>query len=178
LKCDLLQQSLAATCKAESAEAAKIAGQVREAIAHTRMLARGLSPAPLGTNGLMSGLEELASSVTELFRVSCRFECEVPVLVENDIVATHLYRIAQEAITNAVRHGKSKNIVLRLFSRGGKTSLSIEDDGIGFPQKLQPISGMGLRIMKSRAEMIGAALDVRRIGRKGTVVTCEAETRP
>ena len=123
---------------------------------------------------MMNGLEELASSVTELFRVSCRFECEAPVLVENDI-ATHLYRIAQEAMTNAIRHGKSKNIVLRLFSTGGKMTLSIEDDGIGFPQKLQPVSGMGLRIMKSRAEMIGAVLDVRRIGRKGTVITCEAQ---
>jgi signal transduction histidine kinase len=178
LKCDLLQQNLQAISKTESAEAANIAGQVRKAIAHTRMLARGLSPTPLGANGLMSGLEDLASSVTELFRVSCRFECEAPVLVENDIVATHLYRIAQEAMTNAIRHGRSKNIVLRLFSKDGKMTLSIEDDGIGFPQKLRPVSGMGLRIMKARAEMIGAVLDVRRIGRKGTAIICEAQLHP
>jgi signal transduction histidine kinase len=133
LTCDLLQQSLAATSIAESTAAAKIARAVREAIAHARMLPRGLSPAPLGANGLMSGLEELASNVTELFHVSCRFEYEAPVLAENDAVATHLYRIAQEAIANAITHGKSKKIVLKLSGRGGKTSLSIEDDGIGFP---------------------------------------------
>ena len=178
LTCDLLQQSLAATSKAESAGAAKIARQLREAISHARMLARGLSPAAPGANGLMSGLAELASSVTELFQVSCRFECEPPVLVENDVAATHLYRIAQEAISNAVTHGKSKNIVLKLSGRGGKTSLSIEDDGIGFPDNLEPGVGMGLRIMKSRADMIGAILDVRRKDPKGTTVTCEAETRP
>jgi signal transduction histidine kinase len=178
LTCDLLQQSLAATSKAESAGAAKIARQLREAISHARMLARGLSPAAPGANGLMSGLAELASSVTELFQVSCRFECEPPVLVENDVAVTHLYRIAQEAISNAVTHGKSKNIVLKLSSRGGKTSLSIEDDGIGFPDNLEPGVGMGLRIMKSRADMIGAILDVRRKDPKGTIVTCEAETRP
>jgi signal transduction histidine kinase len=178
LTCDLLQQSLAATSKAESAGAAKIARQLREAISHARMLARGLSPAAPGANGLMGGLAELASSVTELFQVSCRFECEPPVLVENDVAATHLYRIAQEAISNAVTHGKSKNIVLKLSGRGGKTSLSIEDDGIGFPDNLEPGVGMGLRIMKSRADMIGAILDVRRKDPKGTIVTCEAETRP
>ena len=176
LRCDLLQQSLAATSKAESALAAKIAREVREAIARTRMLARGLSPAPLGANGLISGFEELASSVTELFHVSCRFECEAPVLVESDVAATHLYRIAQEAITNAITHGKSKNIVLRLSRRAGKTSLTIEDDGIGFRGSMEPRSGMGLRIMRYRAEMIGAILDVRRKHPSGTIVTCEAET--
>jgi signal transduction histidine kinase len=174
LRCDLLQQSLATTSKAESAGAAKIAREVRGVIAHTRMVARGLSPTPVGAHGLMSGLKELASTVTELFHVSCRFECEPSLLVENDLAATHLYRIAQEAITNAIRHGKSKNIVLRLSRRDGKTSLSIED-GIGFPDHLEPGAGMGLRIMKYRAEMIDAILDVRRRDPKGTIVTCEAE---
>ena len=124
----------------------------------------------------MSGFEELASTVTELFHVSCRFECEPSLLVENDLAATHLYRIAQEAITNAITHGKSKNIVLRLSGKGGKTSLSVEDDGIGFPDNVEPGAGMGLRIMKYRAEIIGAILDVRRKDPKGTIVTCEAET--
>lgn len=178
LACDLLQQSLAKTSKDESAGVAKIARELREAIAHTRMLARGLSPAPLGANGLMSGFEHLASSVTELFHVSCQFESEPPVLIENDSATTHLYRIAQEAITNAITHGKSKNIVLRLSGRGGKTSLSIEDDGIGFPDSPEPGTGMGLRIMKYRAEMIGAILDVRRKGQNGTIVTCEAKRSP
>jgi two-component system, LuxR family, sensor kinase FixL len=98
------------------------------------------------------------------------------VLVEDDVAATHFYRIAQESITNAITHGKSKNIVLRLSGRGGKTSLSIEDDGIGFPDSLKPGTGMGLRIMKYRAEMIGAILDVRRKDPMGTIVTCEART--
>jgi signal transduction histidine kinase len=176
LRCDLLQQNLAATSKAESAGAAKIARELRAAITHTRMLAHGLSPTPLGAHGVASGLEELASSMTELFRVSCRFECEAPVLIENDIAATHLYRIAQEAISNAITHGKSKNIIVRLSARGGKTTLIIEDDGIGFPGSPEPGAGMGLRIMKYRADMIGAVLDVRRKDRAGTIVICEVQT--
>ena len=88
------------------------------------------------------------------------------------MVATHLYRIAQEAITNAVKHGRAKSIVVNLNSSADRATLTITDDGAGFPAGASATGGLGLRIMKYRAEMIGASLRIGPADSKGTTVAC------
>src|SRR4026208_250278 len=113
----VLGQKLAAKSHAERARAALIARHVRDAIGHTRSLARGLAPVTLESEGLMSALHELTTNVTKMFNVSCTLECEQMVLFNDQTIASHLFRIAQEAVSNAIRHGKAKNIVLQLKER-------------------------------------------------------------
>src|SRR2546421_1866299 len=172
LMSEVLEQKLSRKSKTEAAQAAKIAEGVRAAIGDTRMLARGLSPVDVESNGLMSALQELASNTEKLFHVACRFECPQPVLVDNHAAATHLYRIAQEAINNAIKHGKARVIAVRLTVQSNQASLTVTDDGRGFVVKPEQTSGMGLRIMKYRAGMIGATLEIRRANGRGMLVAC------
>src|SRR6266542_2846028 len=120
LMCEVLQQKLAAKSKAEAGRVSEIARHVREAITHTRNLARGLSPVQLDANGLMSALQELAVNVEKMFKIECRFQCDEPILVQNNEAVTHLYRIAQEAINNAIKHGKANRIIITFQPIGDK----------------------------------------------------------
>jgi len=172
LMCQVLEQKLAVKSKSEAERAGEIARHVREAITHTRSLARGLSPVEFEANGFMSALQELAAHVQKLFQVECRFECPEPVLIQSNTAATHLYRIAQESINNAIKHGKARRIVIALRFSDGGVVLAVTDDGSGFPAKLKTPAGMGLRIMKYRAGMLGASLEFRRANGRGTVVSC------
>ena len=172
LMSQVLEQQLAKKSHPTAAQAGRIAEHVREAIAQTRMLARGLSPVSMEANGLMSALEELTKTITELFDIECRFECEETMLISDNAAATHLYRIAQEAINNAIKHGKARKIVVALERYKSNNRLRITDNGTGFPKELNDHSGMGLQIMKYRAGMIGASLEIQRADGKGTSVIC------
>jgi PAS domain S-box-containing protein len=167
----VLEQKLAEKSLAESTEAAKIVKLVNEAIHKTRELSRGLLPVLSDARGLMSALEQLAVEVEDVFRVSCRFECHEAVLLEDDAVATHLYHIAQEAVHNAIKHGRARNIVIGLAELEERFVMTIEDDGVGFPENPAP-TGMGLHIMSHRAKMVGGTLDVERRRTGGTLVAC------
>jgi two-component system, NarL family, sensor histidine kinase NreB len=147
-------------------EAERIAEHVRQAIAQTRALARGLSPVELDANGLMSALQELATNIEALFHVRCRFYCPAPMLISNNTVATHLFRIAQEAVSNAIKHGHARNVEIKMLSAAGEVQLSVSDDGRGLRASPPQGQGMGLRIMRYRAEMIGGALSVNPMGRE------------
>jgi PAS domain S-box-containing protein len=171
LMAEVLEQDLKS--KRDSAQAGRIAESVRRAISHTRMLARGLSPVEVENNGLMSALHELAQSTGALFHVACSFQCPAPVLVRDNAAATHLYRIAQEAINNAVKHGRARSIVIRLAAEGKTVRLRVEDDGAGFQEPPAGHHGMGLHIMKYRSEVVGAKLTVAPAPKRGTIVTCE-----
>lgn len=155
-----------------AAAARRVVALVEDGIALTRTLARGLTPVELAADGLMEAFEELSDSTSERFRVECRFECDVPVLIPEAVTATHLYRIAQEAINNAIKHGQSKHIIMQPAKTEAGAVLEILDDGAGLPDPLPAQHGMGLRIMAHRATMIGGALTVRRGPGGGTVVTC------
>src|SRR4029078_8630583 len=109
--CKVLADRLAEASRPESAEAAKIVSLVNEAIKITRDLARGLLPVVSEANGLMSALEHWAGEVSELFHVDCSFECGDGVLIHDEALADHLYRLAQEAVNNAIRHGHARVIV-------------------------------------------------------------------
>lgn len=172
LMSEILEQRLAKKSKTDAARAADVARQVREAISQTRLLARGLSPVVLESEGLMSALQELADNTERMFRVKCEFDCPGVVLVHNHTTATHLYRIAQEAVSNAIRHGKARRIVVSLSRAGERLALEIRDDGIGLPPDLSKAKGMGLRIMQYRAGMSGGTLAIQNLPEGGARVAC------
>jgi PAS domain S-box-containing protein len=166
------QDRLAEQRRDETEDAAKIVKLVNEAIRKTRELAHGLLPVLSDSQGLMSALHLWASEAQDIFGVSCRFECETPVLVQDVVMATHLYYIAQEAVTNAIRHGKPKNVLIRLAEDEEIATLLIQDDGIGISLPAGNIEGMGLRIMNYRASVIGGVLQIRTGAERGTTITC------
>jgi PAS domain S-box-containing protein len=156
----------------ETEDAAKIVKLVNEAIHKSRELARGLLPVVSDSQGLMSALQLWAAEVEDLFGISCCFQCEKPVLIHDESVATHLYRIAQEAVNNAIKHGEAGKILIQLTAGPERGRLTIEDNGHGIVEQGAGSSGIGLHIMKYRSGMIGGALEIRRRAARGTVVTC------
>lgn len=161
----------------EARESQKIVDLVEEGITLARGMAKGLHPVETQPDGLMQALDEFASTVSELYRTDCIFECDSPVLVENPTVATHLYRIAQEAVNNALRHARSARIVIRLESTQRGLALTILDDGAGIAEPL-PMTGMGLKIMADRAKVIGGLLTIQRQSEGGTEVSCILADHP
>jgi PAS domain S-box-containing protein len=167
------EAKLAEQKRAETDDAAKIVKLVNEAIHKTRELARGLLPVVSDSHGLMSALQMWAAEVEDLFGVSCCFECESAVLIHDVTMATHLYHIAQEAVNNAIKHGKAQEILIQLVAKNGIGRLAINDDGKGIMENRSSGHGMGLHIMNYRAAMIGGSLEIRRDPKKrGTIVTC------
>ena len=167
----VLEEKLSDKSMPEAAEAAKIVQMVNQAIDNTRQLARGLHPVAAERAGLMSALKKWASEVEELFHIRCRFQCQQRVYVYNVNVATHLYRIAQEAVNNAIRHGRSREITITLSARSGTGTLTIADNGTGFTEPgKQP--GMGLSIMNYRADMLGGSLKIHSKENSGVTVSC------
>ena len=173
LAAQVLEEKLTALKLPVAADAGKMVELVEQGIDLSRKLARGLSPVEMTADGLMLALEEYAAATSELFKVNCRFECDSPVLIHNATTAGHLYRIAQEAVGNAMKHGRAGNILIRLEAVEASTVLSIKDDGTGLPPGLSKSRGMGLRIMAHRSAMIGGAFHARRDESGGTLVTCE-----
>lgn len=170
-----LGQKLADRSLPETREADRLVELVEEAIELTRKLARGLHPVEMQAGQLIEGLQELAANASERFNVACKFEGGSIALSPdaNANVSIHLYRIAQEAITNAVRHGKAKHINLGLAAAAtGEMVLTVTDDGIGLPDDARNSKGMGLRIMTYRADMMGARFNIERLPAGGTRVTC------
>lgn len=171
----VLGKKFAPKFKDGASRANDIARHVREAIVQTRSLARGLSPVTLESEGLASALHEHALSMEKMFGVHCRFDYDSQVLVPNHAMATHLFRLAQEAISNAIKHGKATQISIHLKADPGWIYLGVSDNGSGFdPKKISRSNGMGLRIMKFRAGMIGGTLTVERNIEGGVLVMCSA----
>jgi PAS domain S-box-containing protein len=167
LKADLS----ASSTQARTAE--RIADLLDLAITEARQLARGLFPIRLQAEGLPPALEELARTTRERTGLECRFESGSIPSIEGKVAATHLYRIAQEAVSNAVRHSRAKAIWLRLSGSNGQLSLEIEDNGVGLPQNAQrEAGGMGLHIMDYRARAIGGRLSLNQGANAGTRVCC------
>ena len=170
----VLAKKLAPSAKSASARATDIAAAVREAISQTRLLARGLSPVTLESEGLMSALTELALNTEKMFRVRCDFICGEIVKFDDHAAATHLFRIAQEAVSNAIKHGRAKKLSIQLDEGPEHVCLSVTDNGGGFPEKFSQGKGMGLRIMQSRIGMVGGTLMIENSRGGGVCVTCTA----
>jgi PAS domain S-box-containing protein len=168
----VLEEKLSDKSLPEALEAAQIVKMLNQAIDNTRQLARGLHPVTAEPLGLMSALQKCASEVEGLFHIGCSFLCEKPLPLHDVNLATHLYRIAQEAVNNAIRHGKSRNIVIGLSGKNGAGVLTVQDDGDGFPKKQANQPGVGLSIMNYRADMVGGSLKVQPNEGRGITVTC------
>jgi signal transduction histidine kinase len=150
---------------------------VRDAISQTRLLARGHSPVTLEAEGLMAALAELTVNTEKMFRVRCEFDCPEIVKFNDYAAATHVFRIAQEAVSNAIKHGKAKRISLQLRQETDGVSMRVTDDGVGFPENFSGGSGMGLRIMQARIGMVGGTLRVEENPAGGVTVFCHASQK-
>lgn len=156
----------------EAAIAAEVTELLEQGVGQIRDLARGLMPMQMYEAGLAAALEQLAASVSRLQNTTCRFQQEGPVTVEAPSMAIHLYRIAQEAIHNAVRHGSAHTIDISLQKNGSMAMLSIQDDGCGISRAPVRSDGMGLSIMKYRSRLIGGTLEIDEPKIGGTNVRC------
>jgi PAS domain S-box-containing protein len=172
LKSESLAQTLEKKSKPQAAQAGEIARHVRDVLGQTRSLARGLSPFIIESEGLISALRELAVTTERLFSAKCHFVEDGTVSMADQGVATHLYRIAQEAVTNAIKHGKAGAVEISLTTTNHKILLSISDNGVGFRFAAQAGNGMGVRTMRYRAGIIGAALLVQAHAQGGTKILC------
>jgi signal transduction histidine kinase len=168
----VLGEKLAAKSSPETEDAKEIVKLIEGSITLTRNLARGISPVEMETEGLITALYEFSANISQLFKVNCRFDCESPPAINDATTATHLYRIAQEAVNNAIRHGKPKQIIISLSNQKKRAELTIEDDGAGLPEDWQKSRGIGTRIMAHRATMIGGTFSIEPNPTGGTFVKC------
>jgi chemotaxis methyl-accepting protein methylase/signal transduction histidine kinase len=167
-----LNQRLKASDQEAAQTAQKIASTAQDALEHVRRLSRGLFPADVDGVGFLETLRQLATTTESLHKVLCSVECDTLIAIPNSRVATQLYRIAQEAVTNALRHAEAKHIAIRLRAKAGTTTLMVLDDGVGIHHRVPNEDGIGLRIMRHRATSIGAVFSVGSRAEGGTVVTC------
>lgn len=172
----ILARDLARESPAKAPQALEIAENTRQTLVRARMLARGLTPAVIGSEGLAGALRELAANAEGIFRIRCVYDGPDTVQVRDEVTALHLYRIAQEAISNAVRHGSAREVCMLLTSDEDRITMLIRDNGSGIPQPLPQTSGIGLRTMRYRAGFVGAALDIRPGATGGTEIACTFST--
>lgn len=173
LAAQVLREKLAARSAVEVSDADKVIHYLEDGIDLTRNLARGFFSPELDADGLMVALQGLAENVTERFSINCVFDGEESVRIQDSTLATQLYRIAEEAVTNAVKHAAATRIDIRLVKRGPELTLAIIDDGIGFSDELPRGEGLGLHLMRHGAALIGATVNVQRNDARGTIATCK-----
>lgn len=145
---------------------------LRDAIAQTRFLSRGLVPLGSGPEALQIGLAELAARMNGLRTVRCVFDCPEPVTEDDPFVAGHLYRIAQEAVNNAAKHAAATQITIRLRRTKAWLELGVSDNGRGLGQKR---TGLGFGVMQHRAKLVGGELQI--ASNQGVHVTCRVRSR-
>jgi PAS domain S-box-containing protein len=172
-----LERKLAARSLEEAADAAEIGRLVLQALAQTRNLARGLFPAELERNGIVSALRELVANVERVYQLKCQLRCADGVEITNNVVATHLFRITQEAINNSIKHGKAQHIAISMEGHPGAYELRIEDDGTGLPVSGRS-DGLGLKIMQYRARRLGGTFEIQPVTPAGTRVTIRFSALP
>jgi signal transduction histidine kinase len=171
LAAQVLKEKLAARRDPETADAEKLVRCLEEGIDFTRNLARGFFSPELRAEGLVVALQSLADTVSEQSGIDCVLYGDELIPIRDSTVANQLYRIAQEGVTNAVKHAAARHVDIRLAMDGSELCLSIVDDGVGFPE--QPRShGLGLHLMRHAAALSGGTFDIRRNGETGTIATC------
>jgi len=168
----MLNRDLERDSPIRAEKAGEIENLLKDAAKRTRDLARGLSPVDRDEGGLESALNELALSTSKLAGISCSLICVGPVQIRDNARAVHLFRIAQEALSNATKHGRAKAAVIALEASDGALSLRVSDDGIGFDPTCSERKGMGLNIMRYRARMLAGTFEIQSNSPAGTMVTC------
>ncbi len=137
-----------------------------------RALAGGLQAVELTASGFKNALRDLAASASQNVGIQCHFKTARGVRVRNDTVALHLYRVAQEAVTNAVKHSRAKNILISLDHDKTHVCISVQDDGKGFTVGKRRGKGLGLHMMRYRANALGGELKIERRRSGGMDITC------
>ncbi len=171
-----LEESLSAGHLPESQIAERMTRCANQAVERARSLARGLCPLKVEAGGLATSLAELALATEDVFGIRCRFECRGRPPDQGPTVNLHLYRIAQEAITNGIKHGKARQVSVILSSEGQQCTLRIEDDGAESPEEGRGEPGMGISMMRYRARAMGGYLAIERLSPTGTAVICSLPT--
>jgi signal transduction histidine kinase len=162
-----------ASDQSEDAEKAhKIADLIEQSVKMTRAISEALHPIEMHGNDLMSALENFASTTSELFGMECGFVCPVPVIVDEPSVSEHLFRITQEAVSNAVRHGHATRIDISLQELDAGLQLCVSDNGIGLADASPCRKGMGLQIMAARSRFIGGQFSLNPKTSGGTNLVC------
>jgi two-component system sensor kinase FixL len=177
LKTKMLEEALTKGKSPEAWRAKEVVSLVNTAIAQTRNLAHGLDPVHVEANGLVAALRNLAAQTRELFQVECAFASKREHLDVNTQTGIALYRVAQEAIHNAIRHGQARQIKMELTADDTQLCLKIVDNGKGFSPEAKSCSGMGLHIMQFRANSIGGRLTVESQPNKGARIECAVPTK-
>jgi signal transduction histidine kinase len=172
LMAEVLVETLADRSPADVAAAEKIAQGLKRALSQVRVLAKGLTPVDVDAEGFTAALRDLANRITQQGNATCVFECPKPVSIHDNFVARHLYRIAQEAVTNALKHSGAKMVRIRLETRSRHWILRISDDGRGMADSSTRHDGVGLKIMRYRASLINAVMTIESVDGKGLAVTC------
>jgi signal transduction histidine kinase len=177
---NLLATDLAETLQTDPAKASQLVEQMNRGLQRSqqelRTVLRGLLPVAVDSEGLMAALADLADRTQQEAKMTCTFDCPEPVSVADNLTATHLYLIAQEAVHNAVKHAQARTVCIALQANAGLV-LSVQDDGIGMPPRAEADGGLGLRIMGNRATIIGATLTIEPAEPTGTIVRCSLARR-
>lgn len=171
-----LHETLDAKSAPEAPTLRRIIGLLGEAMVAIRSLSRGLYPIALETGGLAYALRQLAEHAQNYSKLQCAVHCMAEEQAIDATTALNLYRIAQEAVCNALRHGQAKRIDIELSGNGGHYELSVVDDGIGLPDRKAGAT-LGLRSMRCRAELIGAKLEIQKNPAGGTWVVVTGSTK-
>jgi signal transduction histidine kinase len=171
LAAQVLKEKLAARCCPETNDAEKLVQCLEEGIDFTRNLARGFFSPELRAEGLVVALQDLAETINEQSEIDCVLHGDELIPIHDATVANQLYRIAQEAVTNSIKHAAPSHIDIRLAMDGSDLCLSVVDDGVGFPDNPRS-QGLGLHLMRHAAALSGGTFDIRRNGGKGTIATC------
>lgn len=175
LMCQSVVSDLEAAHSGLVPQVSRIGGFLRDAITQTRMLAHSLAPYRLDANGLEAALQELVAQSALTGKIKCRLVCPAPVALKDD-AALHLYRIAQEAVNNAVKHSRAERLTVSLAQRENFLELEVADNGRGLP--VDRLAGIGLQVMRHRASVIGADLAMESEPGKGTVIRCRLPLSP
>jgi PAS domain S-box-containing protein len=174
-----IERKLSAAERPEEAKAVKtLSGHLQDTLTQARALARGLTPVEIDPEGLVAALSELTAGIQETSGVDCRLQADRTVRVSSESVAIHLYRIAQEALQNALRHGEPHKIRVRLVKEAEDLVLSVYDDGTGIQPLEERQRGLGLHIMGYRAGLTGGQLTIETPKKGGTLVTCRCPAGP
>jgi two-component system, LuxR family, sensor kinase FixL len=152
--------------------AMSIAELVNDTKSQARVLARGLVTVDLAGTGIVRALEDLAANTEQIYAIPCKADCHIDTPLWDETVATHLYRICQEAVNNAIKHSSATHVNIELNQDGHQLLLAVRDNGTGIASTAPIDGGMGLRIMAFRAQMINATLNIRPRVQGGTLVLC------
>ncbi|HTS17977.1 MAG TPA: sensor histidine kinase [Verrucomicrobiae bacterium] len=166
----LLTDKLAHESLPEAADARQIVGFIQRAMTQAREIAHGLHPIEIGPGGLIASIDDLCASIREVYRIECEVQGNWIADLFGDTEATHVYRIVQEAVANAIKHGKPSRILIELCADDEGIILAVHDNGLGLPKQMQHTRGLGIGTMSYRASVIGANLTVRPNPRGGTTV--------